>query len=175
MRLKNTLPIVILLIIATPGALALYTIHTMAIDDLIICATHEESDYIPLGVCRYYLINHRINQRDIHYLENQAGLGFLLNIPDKNTRNRLIGLFIDRGIDINLPSAIDGLPPIQAAILLNDPSLVRLLLDRNASIGRKNTLNGLNAMEFLDFIQAKTPSTDRTAVAAILQTRHPTR
>ncbi|KEQ18713.1 hypothetical protein [Endozoicomonas numazuensis] len=168
---KFILPL-LLFILLTPTLLILYVLQNTEIDDLVICATNEESDLIPMKACSYYLMNYRANEKDIQNLENQAGLGFLLNIENKETRNTLIKLFIENGIDINKPSNIDGLPAIQGAILLNDSDLVEILLENNASISQKNTLNGLNAIEFINLLKSKKPSVDRSMVESLVQTKH---
>jgi hypothetical protein len=162
----------LLFVLLTPILFTLYVLQNTAVDDLIICSTNEESDFIPMKVCNYYLVNYRVNKNDIKKLENEAGLGFLLNIQNKQARDMLIKLFIKNGIDINKPSNIDGLPAIQGAILINDSDLVKTLLENGASISQKNTLNGLNSIEFIALLKSKKPSIDRSMVESLVQTKH---
>ena len=111
---------------------AVYSLSESTVEDIIICGTNDDTDYIPSKVCELYLFNFRTSGSDIQYLESGAGLAFLFGIKDVNKRNIFIEYFLSKGISIAALSNIEGLSPLHAAILLNDLTLVEYLIDKGA-------------------------------------------
>lgn len=159
------------LIVIIPLLLIAFGFFSMSkgnIEDIIICSINDESHYIPSDVCEYYLLNHRLTGEDIKYLENGAGLAFLFDIPDKSKRNIFLQHFILKGVSVDTPSRIDGYPPLHAAIINNDPELVKFLLKNGANPNQKDKNQKLTAEEFIDFLDRTIPSIDRNIIKDLL-------
>lgn len=147
---------------------AIYAMSTDDIEGLIVCATNDETSYIPSSACEYYLFNFRLTEEDIKYIESRAGLSFLFGISDHNKKYRFLKYFIAKGVSVNMPSAIDGLPPLHAAILENDEKLVKFLLKNGANTYKKDTKFNLTPEEFIDLLNSKNTSTDRSNIKKLL-------
>ncbi len=161
----------ILLIPLSIVGLATYEMSTENIEFIVINATNEETSYIPSSVYEYYLFNFRLTKEDIKYIESRAGLNFLLGISDHNKRYKFLKYFISKGVSINKPSAIDGFPPLHAAILLNDKELVKFLLNNGADINKKDIKFKLSPEEFINFLQQKNNTIDRSSIKKIISSR----
>ncbi|MGD8569280.1 MAG: hypothetical protein PVJ39_14430 [Gammaproteobacteria bacterium] len=154
----------LLVVIIVAGATSVYSLSQDNIENLIVCSVNDEASYIPSNVCQYYLVNFRGNRDDIAFLNKGAGLGFLISIENNAKRKRLLDFFIAKGMDVNSKSRIDGLTPLQAAILLNDHNLVAYLLKKGADPSIPDRDNGMTAREFLKLLTEKKPDVDRSLV-----------
>ncbi len=139
------------------------------IEDIIICSTNNESHYIPSPICEYYLLNYRLTEEDIKFIESGAGLAFLFNISDNSKRHILLEYFISKGVSINKPNNIDGLTPLHAAILMSDESLVKYLIEKGADPLELDRDNKLTAMQYVELLIKKAPDVDRKNIQIILQ------
>lgn len=162
--------VVILLILALTG-LASWSMHTADIEDVVICATEDDTHYIPSSVCEQYLFQFRGTPNDIEYLESRSGLAFFFESENTEMRRRLMSFFLDNGLSINQASAIDGLPPLHAAILMNDPQLVEFLLAHGADPTQKDERHELTASGYLDLLKQKNPERDWSQVAERLESQ----
>ncbi|MGY5451640.1 hypothetical protein ACVFI8_11950 [Agarivorans sp. MS3-6] len=144
--------------------LAGYSLVQSNVEDIIVCATNDNSHYIPSSVCDYYVVNYRLGDEDIAFLSAGAGLNFLIGVPDVALREKYIRLLVERGISINSSSQVDGMTPLTSAILLNDPVLVQLLTDLGADPRVLDKKFSTNAFGVLSFLQDKQPSVDRAAI-----------
>lgn len=169
--MKKIILLFITLVPLSVVGLALYAMSTDDVEGIVICATNDETSYIPSSVCEYYLFNFRLTKNDIKFLENRGGLNFPIGISDKAKRYKLVKYFISKGVSVNKPSAIDGYPPLHATIINNDPDLVTLLLDNGADIDQKDTNHSLTAEEFVEFLLQKQPSIDRSSIKKIISLR----
>jgi len=121
---------------------------------------------MPQAVCQYYLLNHRLTQDDIQYLENySSGLAFLFSMQDKEKRIKYLNHFVSKGVSVDKQSVIDGFTPLHAAIILNEPELVKFLLEKGANPALKDKQFKLTSIEFIDYLSRKDPSTDRSQVS----------
>jgi len=148
--------------------LAIYTLETLTIEDLIICSSYDEAYYIPSSTCEYYLKNYRANEKDIKYLESGFGLGFITTIDDSEKKYRLMDFFISKGLDVNSKNKADGLTPLHSAIILNDPKLVEYLLSKKADPLQTESNYGMTAYQYVDFLISKNSKKNRSAVRKIL-------
>jgi len=164
---KAILSFLILIPLSIIG-LAIYAMSTENIEFVVINATNEETSYIPSSAYEYYLFNFRLTEEDIKYIENRAGLNFLFGISEKNKKYKFLKYFISKGVSINKPSAFDGLPPLHAAILLNDEGLVKFLLNNSADINKKDIKFKLTPKEFIGFLQQKNNTIDRSSIKKII-------
>jgi len=152
--------------------LAIYAMSTENIEFVVINATNEETSYIPSSAYEYYLLNFRLTEEDIQYIENRAGLNFLFGISEQNKKYKFLKYFISKGVSINKPSAFDGLPPLHAAILLNDEGLVKFLLNNGADINKKDANYKLTPEEFVEFLRQKKSTIDRSSIAKIISSHN---
>lgn len=149
-------------------SLAIYAMSTDDIEGLVVCAANDETSYIPSSACEFYLFNFRLTEEDIKYLESRSGLSFLFGIADHNKKYKFLEYFVAKGVSVNRPSAIDGLPPLHAAILENDEQLVEFLLQNGADPEQKDNVKNLTAEEFVDFLVRARPSIDRREIKDLL-------
>jgi len=164
---KSILSFLILVPLSIMG-LAIYAMSTDDIEGVVICATNDETNYIPSSVCESFLLNFRLTEEDIKYLESRSGLSFLFEIQDENMKYKLIKYFISKGVSVNKASVIDGYPPLHAAIINNDNNLVTLLLNNGADIHQKDTNHNLMPNEFVEFLLHKQPNINRSSIKKII-------
>jgi ankyrin repeat protein len=155
---------ILLVVIVIAGGTVFYSLSQDNIENLIVCSVDDGASYIPAQICEYYLFNLRGTPQDIAFLNEGAGLGFLVGISDREKRKRLMDFFIAKGVDVNGKSNIDGLTPLHAAILSNDHELVAYLIDKGANPYTKDRDNNMIAREFLNLLAEKNPDIDRSLV-----------
>ncbi len=170
--MKKAILSLIMLIPLSIIGLAIYAMSTDDIEGIVICATNEETSYIPSSACEYYLFNFRLTEEDIKYIESRAGLNFLFGISDNDKKYKLIEYFLAKGVSVNKPSSIDGLPPLHAAILDNDEELVLFLLNNGADILKKDAKFKLTPEEFIEFLQQKKNTIDRSVIKKIISSQN---
>ena len=160
--MKNLFIVALLLCTALCTAIFV-TLHRSPIEDVIVCASSEESHYIPMDLCRYYLYEIRDTREDLHALQERAGLAYVFGIENNLLRYEMTQFLINKGISVNTTSAVDGLTPLHAAVLMNDAELVGLLIQSGADVRRRNR-NGLDVWQFLNQLKATSPEINRVAV-----------
>lgn len=147
-------------------------ISRLSTEELVICAAQDDAFHIPKPACRFYF-DHFLSEENAKQLEAHAGLAYAFEISNMADRYAIVDKLISLGVDVNGASKIDGLTPLNAAILLNDPPLVKLLLDRGADPSHKGRPNGFNATEYIQFLERKNDGIDRGAISAILRGASP--
>lgn len=136
-------------------------------ESLIICASDSGASLVPSPLCRYYFLNFT-TAADARDLGARSGLSFAFEIPDRVVRDTVIDRLLFLGADVNAPSSVDGLTPINAAILLNDPSLLGFLLSKGASLGGSGSAGSASPRQFLNLLKEKDKEKDRRAVELVL-------
>lgn len=164
--MKNILLIFCFSVVVVSSFLYL-ALTKMSIEDLIICTSDENASKMPAPICNYYFSNFTV-LADARSLDSRAGLAFAFEIPDTEKRYNVINRLLYIGSDITKASTIDGLTPINAAILLNDSDLVKFLIEKGADLDKPGTENNLNAKEFLSFLKEKDPNKNRDNVQILL-------
>jgi hypothetical protein len=157
-------------IVATPIALVLFgwvALKSLTTEHLSICASSPGAYRIPSGICRFYF-EHFTGAKDARELEQGVGLAFSFGVEDKIAREAILDRLLEIGVNVNGISQIDGLTPINAAILLNDRDLVRKLLAHGANPEIRDKSRGMDAHQFLQLLQAQNPNIDRTGIAQML-------
>jgi hypothetical protein len=91
-----------------------------------------------------------------------------LRIENEDKKYLYLNSFIKNGASVNAPSTISSLPPLHAALLLNDSKLVVFLILQGADPKQKNTQSDMNAHDFVIHLQAKKPLIDRSDVLKAL-------
>lgn len=169
--MKRIIASAILLLIVAVIGLGGWSLHTADIQDVSLCVTEDDTHYIPNAVCEQYMFQFRGTPGDIEYLENGAGLAFFFGIEDQDMRRRVMSFFLENGLSINKPSAIDGLPPLHAAILMNDAELVEFLLEHGADPTQEDQRHELTASGYLKLLKQKNPDRDWSGVAERLESQ----
>ena len=141
----------------------IFSVSRLSIEHLIICSADSESFIIPYNVCEYYLYNHSGREDAIH-LDDGAGLSYVFEIQDREEKYNIINHLISIGVDVNGVSNIDGLTPLNAAILINDSDLVKYLIEKGASLEKKDSSHQLGPKEYVEFLQSNDPDTNRSKI-----------
>lgn len=173
--IKKILLALVIIIPATWVGLTIYVMVTDDIEGLMICST---TDYyrIPSSVCEYYTLHFRGTKEDIAQLEKGIGISFVFS--DKKMRAKFLNFLLDKGASINLVSPLDGGTPLHAAVIHNDPELVKFLLDHGADptirSGKHNLsfkeFDNMTPLEMLNKMEENRPGlTDRSKVKQILE------
>jgi hypothetical protein len=170
--------ILLALVIIIPAAWIGLTIYVMVTDDLeglMICATSETACRIPNAVVEYYTLHFRGTKEDIASLERGAGLSFVLG--NSAMRSKFLNFVLEKGISISKANPISGYTPLHAAVTLNDPEMVKFLLDHGAdpTIRKEKNQNSLpefdnlTPLELAEKMSRNRPETDRSKVKQILE------
>ncbi len=173
--------ILLALVIIVPATWICLTIYVMVTDDLhglMICSTSDEAYRIPKSVCEYYTLHFRGTKDDIAQLEK--GIGISVVFGDEKKRAKFLNFLLDKGANINLVSPLHGSTPLHAAVLHNDPELVKFLLEHGADPTIRSSRHNLSFKEFdnmtplemLNQMEKNRPGlTDRSKVKQILEAK----
>lgn len=148
------------------GSLA--ALSTLTIRELVLCAATDEVLMIPRPLCRTYL-DHFTTQQEADELDAGPGLAFSFAIPDANDREAVIKRLLSIGVDIDRSAPIDGLTPLNAAVLANDARLVAYLIENGAKLDNPDQAHQQNAQQFAERLQQQNPAVDRSEVTALLK------
>ncbi|MCI0507318.1 MAG: ankyrin repeat domain-containing protein [Gammaproteobacteria bacterium] len=152
-----------------------YFLRGASITDLVLCALEDKVTYIPKHICYTYLVNFRNREADISALAAADGLQFVFAgyaLASQEQRQQTLELadtFIEKGLDVNQVSLINGLTPMHAVILANNPELVKYLIQKGADISIKDNSDKLIPLEFAEGLMSTDTNTDRSAVIQILK------
>lgn len=101
-------------------------------------------------------------------LDQHAGLAYVFEITPEQLKYEVIARLLTLGVDINKPSAIDGLPPLHAAILLNDPKLVQYLLEQGADKSISDNNQKMTSSQLVDHLLERKATADLLAIKQLL-------
>ncbi|KEQ12210.1 ankyrin repeat domain-containing protein [Endozoicomonas numazuensis] len=160
----------ILLVTLTPilifGFIFTY-ISSLSINERIICSVDNNAFIIPKPLCKLYLYNFT-SKNDAKELDETYGLSYLFGTEDEFERYEILDIFIRSGADIDKPSNVDGLTPINAAILFSDYKLVGYLIASGANLNIKDIQNNMNAFEYVIFLMEKDSGRDREEIMKLI-------
>jgi hypothetical protein len=127
--------IVLAIVIIAPVSWVGFTIYAMTtfdIETLMTYATSDDNCRIPYcnKPVEYYTLHFRGTKEDVAKLEQGIGLSYVFS--DSKKRSTFLNFLLDKGVNINKVSPLDGTTPLHAAVLQNDPELVKFLLDHGA-------------------------------------------
>jgi hypothetical protein len=154
--------------VAIFAGVMMYLLSMLSLSQLIICSTEGDAFAMPAGACQVYL-QLATDAEDAAELSASGGLSYAFEIEDKKIRYDVLNRLTTLGIDVNSISSVDGLTPLNAAILLNDAELVGYLLNKGADPDRADSANNLDAHQYLQFLIRNDRSMDRDEVAEILR------
>ena len=102
----------------------------------MLCSTDRGGILIPSSLCKYYLVNYRINEKSISELSKGGGLDVVLNIEEDADEYELAKMLLAKGLDVDGANHAGGqdVTPLQAAVLYNDVRRVNFLLKYGADI-----------------------------------------
>ena len=173
--IKKILLALVIIIPTSWVGFTIYALTTFDLETLMIYSTADASR-IP-GVVEYYTLHFRGTKEDIANLEGRNGLSFVLG--NNETQAKFLNFLLEKGINVNKVSPIDGATPLHSAVLLNDPELVKFLLDRGADpMIRKEKGGGpasftefdnLTPLELAHALSRNRPAIDRSKVKQILE------
>jgi len=160
-------------IFLTIVGLMVYVMIEMKMEYLILCSENEESIRIPSSLCKYYLVNYRMNEKDINELREGAGLDYILTVGGSG-KYELATLFLAKGLDVDGVNHHTGyfdnkkFTPLQSAVVLNDVPRVKFLLEHGADVHLTKG-KGITALEYAKKIhKADSERQDRTEIIQIL-------
>ncbi|MBL1274937.1 MAG: hypothetical protein COB30_002505 [Ectothiorhodospiraceae bacterium] len=163
-------------IFLTIAALMFYDMTQMEMKVLILCSENQGGIRIPSSLCKYYLVNYRMNEEDIKELSEGAGLDYILYIEGRNsTEYELAKLFLAKGLDVDgvnhytaAPPNDEKFTPLQSAVVMNDVPRVKFLIEQGANLQIRGEL-GMTALEHAKKIhKAGSEFWDRSEIIQIL-------
>jgi len=154
--------------------LMLYVMTDMEIEHLISCSGNQGGTRIPSSLCKYYLVNYRMNEEDIKELSEGAGLDYILTVGGSG-KYELATLFLAKGLDVDGVSHYTAAPPndikitpLQGAALTNELQSVKFLIEQGANLQIRGEL-GMTALEHAKKIhKAGSEFWDRSEIIQIL-------
>ncbi|MBB1320383.1 MULTISPECIES: ankyrin repeat domain-containing protein [Shewanella] len=149
---------------------AIYSLENSRVEDVVLCSVEDNTHYIPNSFCEFYLFNFRLTKQDLDELQSASGIAFLFSISNQKKKYVYLDKFIENGASVNSKSEIDGLPPLHAAILLNDKKLVEYLLSKGSDPELLDSQNKLNAYDFVMLLKRNNDSINRNEVIRTLST-----
>jgi len=123
-------------IFLTIVGLMFYVVTEMQMVHLMLCSTNQGGTRIPASLCKYYLVNYRINEKGIKELSEGGGLDVVLNIEEDAVEYELAKMLLAKGLNvdgINYYSS-KGSTPLQAAVRYNDTRRVKFLIGQGADL-----------------------------------------
>jgi len=148
----------------------------MEMEVLILCSENEGGIRIPSNLCKYYLVNYRMNEEDIKELSEGAGLDYILYIEGRNsTEYELAKLFLAKGLDVDgvnhytaAPPNNEKMTPLQSAVVMNDVPRLKFLIEHGADL-RLTGDKGITALEYAKKIhKAGSESWDTSEIIQLL-------
>lgn len=80
--------------------LAIYSISTLNIQQLVICSSDDNAFYIPKNICKYYMYNYRGSSEDINVLEKNYNISYLFSTQNANEKYNEIEFFLKKGANV---------------------------------------------------------------------------
>ncbi|MBL1277863.1 MAG: hypothetical protein COB30_017420 [Ectothiorhodospiraceae bacterium] len=156
--------------------LMLHVMTDMEIEHLILCSENQGGIRIPSSLCKYYLVNYRMNEKDIKELSEGVGLNYILYVEGKNsTEYELAKLFLAKGLDVDGVDHYTAAPPndkkftpLQSTVVMNDVPRIKFLIEHGADLQIRGDV-GMTALEYAKKIhKAGSERQDRTEIIQIL-------
>ncbi len=173
--IKKILLALVIIIPTSWVGFTIYALTTFDLETLIIYSADDASRIS--GVVEYYTLHFRGTKEDIANLEGRNGLSFVLG--NSETQAKFLNFLLEKGINVNKVSPVNGYTPLHSAVLLNDPELVKFLLDRGAEPTIRKEKGGgsasftefdnLTPLELAEKMSRNRPETDRSKVKQILE------
>ncbi|MBL1277355.1 MAG: hypothetical protein COB30_014830 [Ectothiorhodospiraceae bacterium] len=141
-------------IFLTIAGFMIYDMTEMGIEYLILCSKKGSSILTPSNLCKYYLVNYRINEQGIKELSEGGGLDYVLNVERDATEYEMAKIFLANGLDVNGVNHYTAAPPndkkftpLQAAAGYNDAPRIKFLIEQGADLQLRGE-SGMTALEY---------------------------
>ncbi|GAB2926362.1 hypothetical protein [Rheinheimera gaetbuli] len=164
--MKKFLLIVVILLTVLLSITA-FSLSRMSVQELIICSTDNNSYVLPAPLCFTYF-NSMTNEQHAKELDQHAGLAYAFEIKPEQLKYIVITRLLALDVDINKPSAIDGLPPLHAAILLKEPKLVQYLLEQGADKSISDNTQKMTSSQLVDHLLERKATAELLAIKQLL-------
>jgi len=151
------------------ASLMLYAMTQMDMVHLMLCSTNQGGTQIPSSLCKYYLINYRINEKGIKELSEGGGLDVVLNVENNATEYELAKLFLANGLDINGINHYGGIgpTPLQGAVANNDVPRLKFLIAQGADLHNTGGM-GMTALALAIKLHKETKLHNRSEIIRLL-------
>lgn len=149
--------------------LMIFDMSRMDIESLILCSTKEGGIRIPSKLCEYYMLNYRMNKRDIEELSKGAGLEYILN-GENSKKYEIAEIFILNGLDVNGINHYSDrdVTPLHAAVIYNDLERVKFLIRHGADMHIKSEGYGMTAIELAKELHGENGKENRSEIIQVL-------
>ncbi|WDE03452.1 ankyrin repeat domain-containing protein [Thalassomonas viridans] len=156
-------------IVAATLILVAYDMSKMDIESLVLCSANEGGIRIPSALCKHYLLNHRINEKDIKQLSEGAGLDYILNLQSSE-KYEIAKTFIAKGLDINGINHYSdkNVTPLHASVLYNDVERVKFLVTQGANVQIRSKGYDMTALELAKKLHDEHGKENRNEIIKIL-------
>jgi hypothetical protein len=158
--IKKLIVVFLLAIVIGVPSIGWYMFKNMPIEHLVTCSVEKD------GICIWFLKNFRGSVEDLDQLTLNGGFNFIfagyngaissqtqnISLYDQRTET-LADFFLNKGLDINAASPIDGLTPLHSAVVLNQPEVVKYLLSHGADKSVRDNKFKLTAVELANKLQ----------------------
>jgi hypothetical protein len=164
----------IVIALLVPG-IGWYSLKTMPMEYLVLYSLKNNR------TCYWFLKNFRGGSADIERLKSIGGFNFIfagyhkameLNKPDIETYNQrtvaIADFFLQKGLNINAVSPVDGLTALHAAVVLNQPQVVNYLLRHGADKTKPDGKFKLTPTELAKKLQDDRPDSDYSPIIKAL-------
>lgn len=145
-----------LLVLGYVGGAA-YTLNRASLDTVVMCAAGERGLYIPAAGCRAYLKSVGATYAP---QEKSAALAAALALysraQDPAARALSLeqaALLLEQGADVDGLSPYDGLRPLHAAVIANEPELVRYLRGKGANTAARDAQFDKTPLELANWLE----------------------
>lgn len=151
------------------AALGVRVLQTSSLETNASCAIGNSGTRIPRSVCRWYLSYQLSNGADSNDAQRVLHLSIGAYPTDAEHAHEIIELALSKGAPINQSSPVSGYPPLHEAILLNEPSLARFLIENGANLETEAHKTGLTAIAFLSALKERNPDQNLSEIEMLLQ------
>jgi hypothetical protein len=148
-------------------------LEQLPLQELIACQASSTAGSFRKWSCGRAIAWFRLSRREVNLLNQQAGARFVLAAPDGQERERLLQLFLERGVDINSVDRRTGLTALhEASSTPHDVEGIRLLLQYGARRSVPDT-SGRTPLERVRQLQAQHGDLDYRPVMQLLYEPNP--
>ncbi|MEW5756759.1 MAG: ankyrin repeat domain-containing protein [Pseudomonadota bacterium] len=159
--------------IVAAGAISLYgvlVIETRRYDPSLLISCLRVNPPLAAWTCKQVLLHDDFKQEHVEELNRVAGVKFALALEDLETAEKMLLLFLARGVDINaVDEGARNWTALYVMIADNDIARIQILLRHGARLDVRDT-GGMTPLDFARRLQEKYPNEpQRAEVVRILE------
>lgn len=161
--------VLVFVLIVGAGGISAYHLSTSSPVTLIVYMSSDESPILLRWGAEKALYAFHPSEDDVQQLNAEAGARYAALYPDQSKADKLLGHFLENGVDVN---AIDrasgsGVTALHSAVLERNPYAVRLLLEHGADAGMAGA-QGRTPLDFAEMLQDQDPGPDIAEIILLL-------